>query len=460
MPEPSRKSRTARATRPVRQAPLGRLQSYSVANLFGSADYSYSFDLDSKEPTLITGVNGTGKSTILRSIDAISTSNWAQLLEIPFTSLTLVFDTGRELNVKRASSTTTISLTGEEPWKLDYNLRMQREAITVRQVELHDIQDELARIEIFLSDLSDTDRDEYETRRLDLLERRAMLIERLRRYGGHSIAHAPEWTARLSDVFPVLFITDQRLIVERDRGSGKVSTRADEAARQIAREISSAKALYANRSQALDRDFPQRVVKAIANPPSVTDEELRHRLDELARTRESLESVGLLPVESASEFEGLDLAPADVRAVINTYADDTQKKLEALEPLRIKLRLFSAFLGQHYKKKRININPEHGFTISINNGKDALAPGKLSSGEQQIMVLAHQILFRATAGTLVLIDEPELSLHVLWQASFVQDLTQMGKVNNLSYLLATHSPTLIGGREDLKRSLDVIGGGR
>ncbi len=75
------------------------------------------------------------------------------------------------------------------------------------------------------------------------------------------------------------------------------------------------------------------------------------------------------------------------------------------------------------------------------------------------MVLAHQILFRATAGTLVLIDEPELSLHVLWQASFVQDLTQMGKVNNLSYLLATHSPTLIGGREDLKRSLDIIGRG-
>ncbi len=329
MPEPSRKSRTARATRPVRQAPLGRLQSYSVANLFGSADYSYTFALDSKEPTLITGVNGTGKSTILRSIDAISTSNWAQLLEIPFTSLTLVFDTGRELNVKRASSTTTISLTGEEPWKLDYNLRMRREAVTVRQVEVREVERELEAIENYLSELNDAG-DEYETRRLDLLEHRAMLIERLRAYTGHSIAHAPEWTVRLSDVFPVLFITDQRLIVERDRGSGKMSTRADEAARQIAREISSAKALYANRSQALDRDFPQRVVKAIANPPSVTDEELRHRLDELARTRESLESVGLLPVESASEFEGLDLAPADVRAVINTYADDTQKKLEAL----------------------------------------------------------------------------------------------------------------------------------
>jgi hypothetical protein len=33
----------------------------------------------------------------------------------------------------------------------------------------------------------------------------------------------------------------------------------------------------------------------------------------------------------------------------------------------------------------------------------------------------------------------------------------MGQVNNLSFLLATHSPTLIGARDDLKRSLDVLG---
>ncbi len=30
----------------------------------------------------------------------------------------------------------------------------------------------------------------------------------------------------------------------------------------------------------------------------------------------------------------------------------------------------------------------------------------------------------------------------------------MGAVRNLKFILATHSPTLIGGREHLKRSLD------
>jgi predicted ATP-binding protein involved in virulence len=456
MPPPAgRPRRASRARRSPAQKPLGRLHSYSVNDLFGIKDNNYSFNLNPKEPTLLTGVNGTGKSTILRSIDAISTSEWVRLLDIPFKSLTLTFDSGREINVERDSSETVINLTGEEGWRLEKGADLRDEYT----YEMHRLDQELAALERYSLEANSINREEYVEQRTYLANRRNALLRNQRALQERFPDPPPTWTVHLSDVFPVLFITDQRLVVERDSGSGRVSTRADEAARQISREISNAKALYANRSQALDRDFPQRVVRAIADPPAVSDEELRHRLDELTRTREALESVGLLPVESASAFEGLDLAPAHVRAVISTYVDDTEKKLEALEPLRIKLQLFSEFLGQHYKKKQIHINPERGFIISVTGAPDrALPPGKLSSGEQQIMVLAHEILFRATPGTLVLIDEPELSLHVLWQASFVQDLAQMGKVNNLSYLLATHSPTLIGGREDLKRSLDTIGG--
>lgn len=83
-------------------------------------------------------------------------------------------------------------------------------------------------------------------------------------------------------------------------------------------------------------------------------------------------------------------------------------------------------------------------------------PSGLSSGEQQILVLAYEVLFRSESQTLVLIDEPELSLHVLWQDTFVEDLTRMGRVRSLQFILATHSPSLIGGRDDLKRSLDLM----
>src|SRR5437016_5275165 len=75
---------------------LGRLQGYTVKGLFGRFDYH--FALDAHEPTLLTGVNGTGKSTILRTIDAVSAGRWQSLAEIPFDRLLLSFG-GRNIEV-------------------------------------------------------------------------------------------------------------------------------------------------------------------------------------------------------------------------------------------------------------------------------------------------------------------------------------------------------------------------
>jgi ABC-type branched-subunit amino acid transport system ATPase component len=449
MAQASRSSREVRASgRPTRRT-IGRLTRYEITELFGV--FNYKFDLDIAGITLLTGVNGTGKSTILRTIDAISRGNWPALLEIPFKSLILGFDDDRELIVNREESQVSIALTGEKTWEAPSPLLFSRFGFISSQTEWVEAYEQLA-----------------------MLDRQGRLTpaERVLR---NELAHrglpsrdsdpTPTWLGELSFNFPVLFITDQRLIVDSPRrnereSSQRISTRvaADEAARQIAHEISVAKSAYANRSQVLDRDLPQRVVKALGQSPRIGEQVLRQRLDELTRQSRDLESVGLSPTESVGEFEDLDLAAAHVRSFMKVYIADAQTKLSVLEALRVKLQLFTQFLKQHYGRKYVQIDPDRGFIIRF-EGKEAseLQPSRLSSGEQQILVLAHEILFKATPGTLVLIDEPELSLHVLWQASFVDDLAVMGQVNNLSFLLATHSPTLIGGRDDLKRSLDVLG---
>jgi ABC-type branched-subunit amino acid transport system ATPase component len=435
------------------------LVSYEITDLFGM--FNYSFDLDTEGITLLTGVNGTGKSTILRTIDAVSTGSWFTLVGMPFKALALGFDSGRVFQFTQDANRVEMSMTGEETYVISFSgaesKDVQKREITLmnRYRELLAREQDLER-ERDLVIMRPEGRDIERAITVELDHIRARVRE---------LDIFPEWAARMPDVFPVLFITDQRLIIdtprryERERVE-RITTRvaADEVARQIAREIGTAKSVFANKTQALDRDFPHRVIRAIGRPPKVTEQELRGRLDDLTRQSKDLEAVGLLSPGSVGEFESLDLKTDQVRAVIETYTEDTQEKLDVLEPVRIKLRLFSEFLRQHYGRKRVLIDAERGFTIRVEANKPfELPPSKLSSGEQQILVLAHEVLFNAAPGTLVLIDEPELSLHVLWQASFIEDLAQMGKVNSLSFLLATHSPTLIGGREDLKRSLDVIG---
>ena len=51
--------------------------------------------------------------------------------------------------------------------------------------------------------------------------------------------------------------------------------------------------------------------------------------------------------------------------------------------------------------------------------------------------------------SLVLIDEPELSLHVGWQVNFLKDLQEVTKLADLDIMMATHSPDIIQDRWDL-----------
>ena len=77
----------------------------------------------------------------------------------------------------------------------------------------------------------------------------------------------------------------------------------------------------------------------------------------------------------------------------------------------------------------------------------------LSSGEQHEVVLLYELIFNAKPDTLVLIDEPEISLHVTWQKAFLDDLIQIIELQQIQVLIATHSPQIINNRWDLVYNL-------
>lgn len=88
--------------------------------------------------------------------------------------------------------------------------------------------------------------------------------------------------------------------------------------------------------------------------------------------------------------------------------------------------------------------------FAVKRGSEITVPlEKLSSGEQHQLVLFFELLFELQKNALILIDEPELSLHVAWQKKFIPDLQRIIALNQFDVLLATHSPQLIGRWEDL-----------
>ncbi len=81
--------------------PLGHLSELGITGLFGN--YDFSFRLDLKEPTLLTGTNGSGKSTVLRIINAVGTGAWGTLMRMPFRSASLSFEHGQNFSVLRVA---------------------------------------------------------------------------------------------------------------------------------------------------------------------------------------------------------------------------------------------------------------------------------------------------------------------------------------------------------------------
>jgi predicted ATPase len=77
-------------------------------------------------------------------------------------------------------------------------------------------------------------------------------------------------------------------------------------------------------------------------------------------------------------------------------------------------------------------------------GFGELSLKRASSGEQCLLVLMLGIAGHITDGSLILIDEPEISLHPRWQEEFMMMLMKsFSSYNKCHFIIATHSPQVI-----------------
>ena len=74
---------------------------------------------------------------------------------------------------------------------------------------------------------------------------------------------------------------------------------------------------------------------------------------------------------------------------------------------------------------------------------DELLPYKLSSGEKQLLVILLTVLVQDNQPCVLLMDEPEVSLHVEWQQRIIEIIREMNP--NAQLILTTHSPAMVMG---------------
>ncbi len=185
-------------------------------------------------------------------------------------------------------------------------------------------------------------------------------------------------------------------------------------------------------------------------------DDLKNRLNDLALQLKKLREIGLLDAEGIQPFdtESLDQVEKSKLEIMNLYVRDSERKLSVFDNISSRIQVLLEGLNSKFKNKNIRLSKERGL-IAIGPHDLDLALDELSSGEQHEIVLLYELLFKVTPNTLVLIDEPELSLHMTWQKAFLPELLSISREIGFSSILATHSPFIVGERDDLLISLDA-----
>ncbi len=129
----------------------------------------------------------------------------------------------------------------------------------------------------------------------------------------------------------------------------------------------------------------------------------------------------------------------DIYEKYNEYKKNNIKKINDLEKY---INIINDFIYDDETGKKIAINKygDIGFLTKCNSNQVDIE--KLSSGEKQLLIIFYKLIFNYKNGILTfIIDEPEISLHLIWQRVFIDKVLQSRQ--DIQVLIATHSPEII-----------------
>ncbi len=443
-----------------------KLVRVEFTKLFGYFDYSIDFH---DTVTILHGLNGCGKTTMLQTINAVFNKEMDTIKSTDLQSVSFFFSTGAILKIDRKK----IYLDSEKEKAtgityLAYSIiENGKESVFDSFENTDEYQDIIKRFLKghrpfpFLERINESTW--YDRKHGTKLNMEEVISEYgatiFRRYSREYIEDdIPQPVQDILSSMDVRLIAADRLTVaervERQYGEDniKIERRVNLIAKDLSQKIRDTIQQYAQLSQAKDRTFPLRAIKQ-SSP--LTVKEIKSKMVELESKRREFIETGILEEEQddIGIHDLVDAITESNRQNLSLYAIDTEEKLNALSSLSSSINLFRNIIDKNFNNKRIVFNKDYGFWFVTTYSNSTILPQSLSSGEQHELVMFYDLIFNASENTLILIDEPELSLHIKWQLDYVDDLLQIINVTKFSAVLATHSPQIIHDKWDLTVSL-------
>lgn len=128
--------------------------------------------------------------------------------------------------------------------------------------------------------------------------------------------------------------------------------------------------------------------------------------------------------------------------ILNQYRREKDEKIFAKSDLF--KQLMNDFFSVTYKNIEITDASDIFIeqTDEYTQEKLRLTMYDLSSGEKQLLIIMLTVLLSNNENMVLLLDEPEVSLHIGWQQKLIDSILQLNE--NCQLIIATHSPSIFG----------------
>lgn len=412
--------------------------------------------------TLLTGPNGSGKTHVLRLTQAAMAVDLRALAVLQFGAIRLDYADGSSLEVVRAEAANPADAVRLVLKGFDEQGELIDEHPEVVVDDLEDLLPDYLRAAG--PDVWEDIRDGELLSVHELAARYRLPAERVAayRYGEKTTGtESPGWLNRFRHDPPPTLIETGRLDIARVRLApvrGRRTATPQHRRSQIEiyvdrieAEMNDARRESLAVSQRKDREFAERALdKARA---AVQEGAIRARYDELSTLHQELFDNGLTAEAMTVEFPGERTNPTE-RRILDLFLDDWEAKLAPLRPVHDKLQILRSIVDEKMSSKSVDLR--RGHLTFLDRSGAAIPLESLSSGEQHLVALFTMLLFSAPDHSVVLIDEPEISMHAAWKHAFLDDIRRVAAIRDLQVIAATHSSAIINGEWELVEELTQV----
>ncbi|WP_433215685.1 AAA family ATPase [Dactylosporangium sp. CS-047395] len=414
-----------------------QLEEFAVHGLFGRYNHVIPLptseeDSDAASVVILHGPNGVGKTTVLQMLSGMMSLNFDPFRRVPFTSSLLRFNSGVELRVDRMrDGSLRVQFKDFEAY-----LNGSRKG-ALKERDQGSVEELRTSFFEYTSDLS------FEFLPDTRLSQRGNVAEALADLSTGAVQGSPEFQHELLN--RVLIST--KILESTSRTQQPKTSLLAERIKSFARE---AQVDYRQFFGTTEPDLFPKIIDNLSNPigslhqPEDLEKKI-FRIHELERTHLRL---GLGHdrwdfEQLLSSIESLKVPEPNNHAlvVLNTYVEYLESRADARQLIAERLLTFEEVMRDFFTDKRVRISRRSGIEVESSQG-ERLTEAQLSSGEYQLLYLMISALTTRRRGTVIAIDEPELSMHPAWTRRLVRNILRCASRATPQLILATHSPEI------------------